>query len=431
MVRLLVLGVTLLSGVALAAPGRQTTGGGGCCSLFFVILFTYIYRSGGTDWLRSIGAAMFPGIFGWFIWRDRDLGGGARWTAVIMASLHAFFFLLGVVVVLAAPAVLKKMNAVATNATSEETTTSTPVDLTNVKEDPSLGLHPPAFITSDPVGAKVSVNGEPRGKTPLETPLGAGERNEVKVELEGYFSEMRAASPNARERLNLNFTLKSAALLKVTTEPPGARVLVAMKEVLAKTPGTTQPVEAGPSEVLVMLAGHQPHVQTMELGLGETELAVTLQPGVKIAVTSTPEQAEVFVDGRMLGITPLDVYVSAKGKHTVEVKKDPWAPAKKVFTSVPKPTVFAAKLVDTERMAAQQAVARARARYDKVNAELEKLQFKIEHLMNPPPKLERQRAKLEADMEKAAGALEQAEGALRAIEDTRGPPPTPKEDPDD
>lgn len=427
MLRLLLLAVTLFSGLALAAPGGQATGGGGCCSLFFIILFTYVYRSGGADWGRSIGTAMFPGLFGWFIWRDRELGGGARWTAVIMASLHVFSFLLGAALVLLAPRMLDKVNPMA--ATEEER--PAPVDLTNVPEDPALGLHPPATITSDPPGAKVSVNGEPRGKTPLDTPLNAGERNEVKVELDGYFPATQSASPNARERLNFNFTLKSAARLKVTTEPPGARVLVAQKEVLAKTPGITGPVEAGSSEVLLLLPGHQPHLQTMELATGDTELQVTLQPGVKIAVTSTPERAEVFVDGRWLGVTPLDVYVSPKGKHTLEVKKESWAPAKKVFASVQKPTTFAAKLVDTERVAAQQAVVKARARYDKVNAALEKLQTKLEQMLNPTAKLERQRAQMEQEMEKAAGALDQAEAALRAIEESRGPVGAPKEEDDD
>jgi hypothetical protein len=425
MFRLLVLGVTLFSGLALAAPGRQTTGGGGCCSLFILILFTYIYRSGGTDWGRSIGTAMFPGIFGWFIWRDRDLGSGARWTAVIMASFHVLSFVIGIGLVLAAPTILRKMNPV---ATVTEKKPSTPVDLSNVAEDPALGLHPPAFITSDPIGAKVTVNGEVRGKTPIDTPLNAGQRNEVKVELEGYFPGTQYPSPNARERVNVNFTLKSAARLKVTTQPEGARVLLAQKEVLARTPGISVPLESGSSEMLVLLAGHQAHYQTLELTTGETEVEVTLQPGVKIAVTSIPDQAEVFVDGRWLGVTPTDVYVSPKGKHTLEVKKESWATAKKIYTSVPKPTSFVAKLVDTERVAAQQAVNRARARYDKINAELEKLQFKIEHLMNPPPKLEKQRAKLEQDMEKAAGALEQAEAALRAVEEARGPAPAPKEE---
>ena len=409
----------------LAYTDVRSGGGGGCCSLFFIILFTYIYRSGGTDWVRSIAASMFPGIFGWFIWRDRELGAGARWTAVIMASLHVFFFLLGITLALAAPTILRKMNPV---ATITEEKPSPPIDLSNIPEDPSLGLHPPAFITSDPLGAMVTVNGEQRGKTPIDTPLNAGQRNEVKVELAGYFPDSQFPSPNARERINLNFTLKSAARLKVSTEPEGARVLIAQKEVLARTPGLSEPLESGSSEMLVLLAGHQAHFQTLELTPGETELAVKLEPGVKIAVTSIPDQADVFVDGRWLGVTPTDVYVSPKGKHTLEVKKESWAPAKKLYTSVPRPTAFVAKLVDTERVAAQQAVNRARARYDKVNATLEKLQFKIEHLEFPPAKLEKQRTQMEQDMEKAAIALEQAEAALRTVEEARGPAPAPKEE---
>lgn len=424
MPRLVVLALTMLSGLALAAPSRQTTTGGGCCTLIFVGLFVSIYRAGGTDWLRSIGAAIVPGLFGWFIWLDRGLGAGARWTAVIFASLQAGFFLLGVGFALMAPALLSQLNPVADVVPS-----SAPIDLSNVPEDPSLGLHPLASINSDPAGAKVFVNGEARGKTPLDTPLTAGERNEVKLELAGYFPAERSGSPNARERLRFDFTLKSAARLELTSEPPGARVLVAMKEVLARTPGHAGPLEPGETELIVLLPGYQAQHQLMELPVGDTRLHVVLEKGVQLTVTSTPEKADVRVDGVWQGLTPTDVFVSPQGKHVVEVKKESWSAVKKTLSSMKKATAFHANLVDVERVGAMQAVAKARARYDKVNLALEKVQSKVEQLPVVPAKLEKQRLALERDMEKATIALEQADAALKTIEEARGPAePKPEED---
>lgn len=304
------------------------------------------------------------------------------------------------------------------------------VDQSQVPEDVSLGLHPLSTITSDPPGAKVFVNGEARGKTPLETPLAAGERNEVKVELGGYFPATQSGSPNAREHLTFSFTLKSAARLQVTTTPPGARVLLGREQVLATTPGLAEPLELGQSELTILLAGHQPVRQVMTLPGGDSALEVTLKPGVKVAVTSTPSGAEVFVDGAWLGQTPLEAFVSPKGKHLVEVKKEPYAPATRTFASVTRPVSFVARLVDTERVAAVQAVARARARHDKVNDTLEKLQTKIEQMEFPPASLERQRVAMEQQMEKAVTALEQADAALKAIDEARpqpGPPPEQEE----
>lgn len=421
MLRLVVLATTLLSGPALAASNQ--TNGGGCCTVFFILLFVYIFRSGGADWLRSIGAAAIPGIFGWFIWRDRALGTGSRWVALIFGSLQVFFFLLGVLGALLMPAMLARVNPLAAEP-------SKPIDLSKIPEDESLGLHPLSTITSDPPGAKVFVNGQERGKTPLETPLAAGQANEVRVELAGYFPGTQAQMPNAREHLTFAFILKASAQLKVTSEPPGARVLSGTSQLIERTPGTALNLEVGEAEIVVLLDGYQPLRQKLSLATGETLLEVALLPGVKISVATTPDKADLFVDGAWVGLTPRDVFVAPKGKHTLEVKKEPFAPVKKVFASVSKPSTFTVKLVDTGRVEARQTLARARVRYDKVNLALEKIQYKVEHTYTVPPRLERERDALERDMEKAAGALEQAEAALKAIEESRpAEPPPPETDP--
>lgn len=422
--RLLALTLTLLSSLALAAPNRQA-GGGGCCSLIFIILFVSIFRSGGADWGRSIGAAVFPGVFGWFIWRDRDLGIGSRVFALVTAVLHILGFVAAIgLAVGAASGALG--NLPLTDAPAE---VKKPIDLSKIPEDESLGLHPMSTITSDPPGAKVFVNGKERGKTPVDAPLAAGENNEVKVELDGYFPASQTRSPNARENLTLSFTLRAAARLKVKSEPAGARVMAAMKEVLPSTPGASVPLDPGETEIIVLLDGYQAHRQMMALPAGDTELEVTLSPGVKLAVGSTPEKAEIFVDGLWVGLTPAAVFVAPKGKHVVELKKEPYAPAKKVFASIAKPTSWSPKLVDTARVKAQAAVTRARARYDKVNLALEKVQTRISHVANVPPALERQLATLEEAMEKAAVALEKAEAELKVIDDERpgSRPPPPRE----
>jgi hypothetical protein len=427
--RLLAVAFTLLSSLALAAPNRQA-GGGGCCSLIFIILFVSIFRSGGADWGRSIGAAVFPAIFGWFIWRDRGLGTGSRVFALVTAALHVLGIVAAVgLAVGAASGALGKVPL--PGATAEEE--KKPIDLSKIPEDESLGLHPLSTITSDPPGAKVFVNGKDRGKTPVDVPLAAGENNEVKVELTGYFPATQTRMPNARENLTLSFTLKAAARLKVKSEPAGARVMAGMKEVLAHTPGASVPLEPGETEVMVLLDGYQAHRQLVALPAGDTELEVTLSPGVKLAVGSTPEKAEIYVDGLWVGLTPAAVFVAPKGKHVVEVKKELYAPAKKVFASVAKPTSWSPRLVDTARVKAQAAVTKCRARYDKVNLALEKVQTRISHMANVPPALERQLASLDLAMEKAAVELEKAEAELKVIDDERPgsrPPPPPETDPE-
>ncbi|MFO0594945.1 MAG: PEGA domain-containing protein [Myxococcaceae bacterium] len=470
----------VLADVALAANGA---GGGGCCSLVWVVLFTAAYRGGGVDWPLALGTAFLPGIFGWFIWRNRDYSTGARVLALVMAILHALFFVLGLIAAAFAGQMLKAkiaevagISAFDTRAqfigrcaeqsptrvcsciadAAQDRTESDRLTLASGKEAGPLaawleaqrqecatktglpavggvdvGVFPTSKVDSEPPGARVFVNGEERGKTPLETKLAAGKNNEVRVELDGYFPDSQFRMPNANEHLTLTFPLKPAAIVKVTSTPPGARVLVGMKEVLAKTPGRTAPLEKGETELLVVLDGYQPHVEKVDLPLGESSLEVQLTQGIVLTVTSAPEAgAEVWVDGQLVGLTPASIAVASKSKPTVEVKKEGWGGAVKKFGPMTKPQTFAVTLVDVERKAANAALARARARYDKANAALEKQQKKMEFMNNPPAKLVKELEKLEKVMEGAAAELEKAELALKQIDEERPLPVAPKK-PDD
>jgi TonB family protein len=119
---------------------------------------------------------------------------------------------------------------------------------------PSLGT---LRVSSQPEGARVSLNGEERGSTPLElaeVPFGV---YEVQIELEGYETTTRDVSLNAGS--------------------PTAQVAAA-------------------------LARRRPPVR-----LGTAGFA------------STPEGAEVVVDGRSVGRTPLDGVRLPPGTHRVEI----------------------------------------------------------------------------------------------------------------
>jgi hypothetical protein len=425
--RLLVFFTSVTATAAFAASQRELGGGFGCCSLFLTGLLASVYRSGGVDWGRTVGTLLLPGVFGWFIWRDRAISLGARVLALVSALLQVLSFLVGLGVALFGPHLLQAATARVTGA-QDAPRFSKPVDLASVKEDPTLGLHPPATITTDPPGARVFIDGKERGVAPLETSLEAGRRQEIRVELDGYFPAQQARSPNARERLDLRFTLQAAARLEVKTTPPGARVYVGRRLVLAATPGLTGPLEAGETAVLVLGEGAVPVAMKLPLEVGTRPLELELPPGVKVSVTTKPEGADVLLDGQWLGVSPTDVFVSPKGRHTLEVQKAPFAPAKRLLTAVKRPTRVDLVLVDVERLALSRSVEKARARYDALNATLEKAQDKFEHTEHPTAKQEQQLDAMEREMTKAATALEEAEGKLKDLlelraKDSAAPPP--------
>lgn len=422
--RLFALAWALTATAALAVDDAARRGGSGCCSLLFFILFVAVYRGGGVSWPLTLGTTFFPYVFGWFVWKNREHGAGARWLALVNAGFSVFLFFLGAFAAVFLPAYLKRVAAAADAPTS----LSRPVDLSQVKEDPTLGLHPPAQITTDPPGATLFVNGEKRGLTPLKTPLTAGAQNELKLELAGYFPLKTTRSPNAREELDLSFTLQPAATLDVVTEPPGARVFAERAEVLKSTPGTTALLEPGTVELLVLADGHVPHHETRTVTQGSSSWSVSLERGVPVTLRATPLEGEVYLDGQFIGPTPLTFAVPTTGQHQLEVRRETWTTWTRKLEKPKKPLTLTAVLVDAERVRADAAVSRARATYARVEAALAKVQEKLDRALTVPASLERQRVALERDMERAAIELEKAEARQREVVEARQrglPPPDP------
>jgi hypothetical protein len=223
------------------------------CGVPCTVVVLVVYRNGGVDWLRSLGAVWFPGLFGWFIWRDEDVQPFARWLALATAVPQVMGVVAALVLAAVGPATLQRLAVKADLEDPPAEPTKAPPPAT--EEDlQTLGLRPPCAISSIPPGARVLVDGKERGVTPLETRLAAGAKNRVRLELAGYFSEERVLEPNANERSALELELRRGGRVVVTSTPPGARVSLTIAPpegdpmVLAKTPGPTATLEPGPTE---------------------------------------------------------------------------------------------------------------------------------------------------------------------------------------
>jgi hypothetical protein len=288
----------------------------------------------------------------------------------------------------------------------------------NDEADP-LGLHPKCTISSNPAGAKVFIDDEERGVTPFETRLTAVQENHVRAELLGFFPETKVLTPNTNEQTTLSFELRAASRVRVKTEPPGASVVIGDKVALKATPGVTGPLEPGEVDLLISRAGYQAVTKHLTVGTTEESLELSLVPGARVAVESTTEGAEVRLDGQLLGLAPLDVYLPPKGKHTLTVSKEGFSTVKKVFTKVGSSEHLVANLVDVQLATLRAKVKKMRAAYDQANLALEKLQQKRDTDPNPPAALLRKIDNAEKVMESTSSAYEAAESALRAAEESR------------
>jgi serine/threonine-protein kinase len=154
----------------------------------------------------------------------------------------------------------------------------------------SLRAAPPRAvlrISSTPEGARVSIDGEPAGATPLEHEVSLGEHR-VQVDADGFASAedvVRVETPG--ERASISFALRSAAG-RAPTLP-------------ARDPAQPRdPVARG------------------EAPRGDPGRAAARGPTGTLRVATTP-WSEVFEGSRRLGETPLQIELSA-GRHTLTLR---------------------------------------------------------------------------------------------------------------
>jgi len=128
-------------------------------------------------------------------------------------------------------------------------------------------------VESDPPGARVRLNGQAKGQTPLrlaDLPFGA---YQIRVEQQGYEAQTRdvsldAGSPTAEVRIAL---ARSAAPLSgaadILSTPSGASVSVDGRPV-GVTPLSGLKLKTGKRRVEVALEGHQTWTGTVDVGAG-------------------------------------------------------------------------------------------------------------------------------------------------------------------
>jgi len=180
-------------------------------------------------------------------------------------------------------------------------------------------------IDTEPTGARVVVDGEPFGRTPLLL-LGQLEpgRHELTVEHPEFevVKENFLLSPGAK--LEIHHSLKRAkGRLDIESTPPGATVLLEGRTV-GITPLRGLPVLAA-KEIEVKVIHPLSYAQTQRIRVARGEVrtlafSLALRPA-KVSVLGGPAGASVEVDGTDVGVIPIIGKEVDPGDHTVRVSK--------------------------------------------------------------------------------------------------------------
>jgi TonB family protein len=152
-------------------------------------------------------------------------------------------------------------------------------------------------VESEPAGARVSVNGEERGQTPVRLTDLPFASYTVKVERKGYESQSRGVTlSEVGAAGELRFVLARVATpqgeAEILSTPPGASVSVDGRPV-GTTPISGLKLRPGTRRLDLALEGHEPWTGAMEVAAGKAgRVEASLQPLPRPVEPPTPEPVD-------------------------------------------------------------------------------------------------------------------------------------------
>jgi formylglycine-generating enzyme required for sulfatase activity len=217
--------------------------------------------------------------------------------------------------------------------TTEIEVGSTPNQRVSLRFDPLPGHL--SVTTPSVQGAQLLIDGEPVGATPLQDLELARGEYELRLRADRYLERVETIRVEGLgTRQDLSFTLTPAwAPVRVESATPGAELWVD-GEPLGALPLTVE-LSAGPRALEVRAPGHKPWQDRIEVLPDQPQSlnTGTLAPADgRLRVTSRPLGANVALDGRYAGRTPLTLPVSPGEQHELTLNKRGYrAAARKVL----------------------------------------------------------------------------------------------------
>lgn len=193
-------------------------------------------------------------------------------------------------------------------------------------------------VTSEPAGAEVTVNGHPRGKTPVKVEGVPKGRATVALKKNGFAEEARELAIVAGESQTLFVKLNGLpGTMSLSSVPDGARFYVNDRPE-GKGPISLTGLNPGSYAIRVEKEGFATVTKTVTLENGGAIVEEFRLDNVmgRIEVRSTPSGADVFLDGSRVGTTKskgddsdtsevLAIENVREGEHTIIFRREGYA----------------------------------------------------------------------------------------------------------
>ncbi|MBW1893728.1 MAG: PEGA domain-containing protein [Deltaproteobacteria bacterium] len=179
-------------------------------------------------------------------------------------------------------------------------------------------------IVSIPSEAYVYLDNRRRGKTPLKLFKLKKGTYALMVKKEGYHSFHQNVEIFSVKMTQVSATLKAAnGSIHITSKPMGASVFINDQK-LGKTPFDMTQMKPGRHKVVIKRTGYNGWKQEVDIKPGE---AITLFAEMgfaygSLSIKSRPSNADVYIEGKKRGKTPVKLKKLKKGSIKIEVKKE-------------------------------------------------------------------------------------------------------------
>jgi len=180
------------------------------------------------------------------------------------------------------------------------------------------------YFESDPSGATVSIDGEVAGQTPkFKSKMVAAGKHLIKMEKEDYYPETKIV--DLKKGSKVKFSLNKGIIIETT--PPDSMVRIDGVLVCQSTP-CERVVDEGEREITVQKELYETKKEKIMIQRGRNILVSLENNSGLIEIKTTFSGVEVFLDGKIIGKTPIDTFLISPGPHIIEAKDN-------CFNSVP------------------------------------------------------------------------------------------------
>jgi len=181
-------------------------------------------------------------------------------------------------------------------------------------------------VDSDPPQANVYLDGVLKGTTPIQiSDIPYGKKHVLEIKLENYNTFKQIVDENT-PKIFAKLEPISTHLI-VTSIPSNASVYLDDK-FIGTTPLDVKNLDEGDFELKVKLKQYETYSEHISLKKGETiERNITLRKSLTyVSINSNPQGAKTYIDGTLIGSTPIEITNLSEGSHTIRLELDGYLP---------------------------------------------------------------------------------------------------------